>query len=314
MRVRTVMPSTPGDDFNDVLVARRVASDRSVRSRFRFIVVDETEPEQRRHRQRRASRPSADDGRKVLRDILDEIVTQALDWHEALERCTSPRIAKTRPTAPSRSRPASASRNLAGRQSPGSSSRPGAEDCLTVFCTPCRRIGWRTRRAARCRTASPRRSGKAAKAPSSAPTSRCAAISRRSRPRSRSARRSKRPSASTRRRAARSTTLATIRRRRRQPKRPMSCSRRTKSCFQMAKALGKNFGLVVVDEGFWQDGITGTRLAIARLDHELEAFPVRDYDGAAKSTPRPTHLRDLIERLQARAGRTCRTAMCSARR
>ena len=47
--------------------------------------------------------------------------------------------------------------------------------------------------------------------------------------------------------------------------------------FQMPKALGKNFGLVVVDEGFWQDGITGTRLAIDRLDHELEAFPVRDH-------------------------------------
>ena len=46
--------------------------------------------------------------------------------------------------------------------------------------------------------------------------------------------------------------------------------------FHRCQALGKDFGLVVVDEGFWQDGITGTRLAIAGLDHELEAFPVRD--------------------------------------
>ena len=34
--------------------------------------------------------------------------------------------------------------------------------------------------------------------------------------------------------------------------------------FQLPKTMGKGFGLVVVDEGFWQDGITGTRLAIAR--------------------------------------------------
>ena len=72
-----------------------------------------------------------------------------------------------------------------------------------------------------------------------------------------------RPSARTRRPAARTTTPATIRRKRRQPKRPMSCSRRTKPCFTRYQALGKGFGLVVADEGFWQDGITGTRLAIA---------------------------------------------------
>ena len=50
--------------------------------------------------------------------------------------------------------------------------------------------------------------------------------------------------------------------------------------FQVPKALGKNFGLVVIDEAFWQDGLTDTRLAIAGLAHELQAFPVRDYDGA----------------------------------
>jgi hypothetical protein len=67
--------------------------------------------------------------------------------------------------------------------------------------------------------------------------------------------------------------------------------------FQMVEALGKKFGLVVVDEGFWQDGITGTRLATDRLDHELEAFPVRNSFGA-KLDNETTHLRDLIERLQ----------------
>jgi hypothetical protein len=67
--------------------------------------------------------------------------------------------------------------------------------------------------------------------------------------------------------------------------------------FQMAKAIGKNFGLVVADEGFWQDGITGTRLATDRLDHELEAFPVRDCFGN-RLDPEAIHLRDLIGRLQ----------------
>jgi hypothetical protein len=67
--------------------------------------------------------------------------------------------------------------------------------------------------------------------------------------------------------------------------------------FQTVKALGKNFGLVVVDEGFWQDGITGARLATDRLDHELNAFPVRDY-GGNRLDDETTHLRDLIQRLQ----------------
>ena len=50
----------------------------------RFIVVYETEPE---HASASVSGgragPSADDGRKELRGILDEIVTRALKWHEA---------------------------------------------------------------------------------------------------------------------------------------------------------------------------------------------------------------------------------------
>ena len=67
--------------------------------------------------------------------------------------------------------------------------------------------------------------------------------------------------------------------------------------FQVPKPLGKNFGLVVVDEAFWQDGITGTRLVIAGLADELEAFPVRDYDGT-KLDDETAHLRELIERVQ----------------
>ena len=142
----------------------------------RFIVVYETEPEHA-SAQGQAGGPSADDGRKVLRGILDEIVSRRCSGTRSGK--IDPRIAKTLRTTPSKSPPASASRNWEDRQSPGSSSRPGAEDCLTVFCTPCRRTGWRTRRGARCPTASQQQSGKAAKAPSSARTSRCAAISRR---------------------------------------------------------------------------------------------------------------------------------------
>ena len=66
--------------------------------------------------------------------------------------------------------------------------------------------------------------------------------------------------------------------------------------FQVPKKLGKGFGLVFVDEGFWQDGITGTDLAIDRLAHELKDFPVRR-DGNKLDTE-TMHLRELIERLQ----------------
>lgn len=37
---------------------------------------------------------------------------------------------------------------------------------------------------------------------------------------------------------------------------------------------GKGFGLVVIDESFWQDGLTDARIAIAGLAHEVQAFPV----------------------------------------
>ena len=66
--------------------------------------------------------------------------------------------------------------------------------------------------------------------------------------------------------------------------------------FQVPKKLGKGFGLVFVDEGFWQDGITGTDLAIDRLAHELKDFPVRR--GGNRLDNETMHLREQIERLQ----------------
>jgi putative DNA primase/helicase len=39
--------------------------------------------------------------------------------------------------------------------------------------------------------------------------------------------------------------------------------------------VGEGFGLVVIDEGFWQDGLhKDQRIAVDRLAHELDAFPV----------------------------------------
>ncbi len=67
--------------------------------------------------------------------------------------------------------------------------------------------------------------------------------------------------------------------------------------FQPPDTLGDGFGLVVIDEAFWQDGITDARIAISGLDHELVAFPVRDAGGNA-NTDETTHLADLISRLQ----------------
>ena len=61
--------------------------------------------------------------------------------------------------------------------------------------------------------------------------------------------------------------------------------------FQMPKALGKNFGLVVVDEGFWQDGLTGTRLAIDQAGSRTGGVPGSRLCRQQSSTTRPTHLR-----------------------
>jgi hypothetical protein len=66
--------------------------------------------------------------------------------------------------------------------------------------------------------------------------------------------------------------------------------------FRLPKVLGDGFGLVVIDEAFWQDGITDARLAIGGLAHELQAFPVREGDKVLDDET--AHLRDLIQRLQ----------------
>lgn len=67
--------------------------------------------------------------------------------------------------------------------------------------------------------------------------------------------------------------------------------------FHSPDILGDGFGLVVIDEAFWQDGITDARIAISGLDLELEAFPVLN-NGGKKNADDTAHLKDQIERLQ----------------
>ena len=153
-------------------------------------------------------------------------------------------------------------------------------DCLTVFCTPCRRTGWRTRRAARCRAASPRQSGKAAKAPSSAPTSRCAAIIEAVKAALKIGAEVEKTVCKHKEARCPFYETCHYQAQKAPAKKADVVFAAHEILFQMVKALGKNFGLVVVDEGFWQDGLTGTRLATDRLDHELKAFPVRDHIGS----------------------------------
>jgi hypothetical protein len=62
------------------------------------------------------------------------------------------------------------------------------------------------------------------------------------------------------------------------------------------KMLGKGFGLVAIDESFWQDGLTDARIAIAGLAHEVQAFPVRDHGKVLEDDT--AHLKDLIARVQ----------------
>jgi hypothetical protein len=59
---------------------------------------------------------------------------------------------------------------------------------------------------------------------------------------------------------------------------------------------GKGFGLVVIDESFWQDGLSDARIAIAGLAHEVQAFPVRDHGKIIEDDT--AHLKDLIARVQ----------------
>ena len=90
--------------------------------------------------------------------------------------------------------------------------------------------------------------------------------------------------------SARSTTPATIRRRRRRPREADVVFCAHEILFQAPTAIGEDFGLVIVDEGFWQDGISGvaakSRLVIDSLADELKDAPVRD---KARQPARPRH-------------------------
>ena len=67
--------------------------------------------------------------------------------------------------------------------------------------------------------------------------------------------------------------------------------------FNMPEALGDGFGLVIIDEAFWQDGLDSrAKLAISGLALELDAFPVRDHGW--KSHDFTWQLRELIGQLQ----------------
>lgn len=67
--------------------------------------------------------------------------------------------------------------------------------------------------------------------------------------------------------------------------------------FRTPKAIGGNFGLVVIDEAFWQDGLSDLKIAPAGLGYELQNFPVRDFKGVPLGDD-TAHLKELIERLQ----------------
>jgi len=67
--------------------------------------------------------------------------------------------------------------------------------------------------------------------------------------------------------------------------------------FGPPEVLTKDVGVVVIDEGFWQSGLSFSKLAVDGLDVELQAFPVRDHDGD-KNSDDTHHLADLIERLK----------------
>jgi putative DNA primase/helicase len=67
--------------------------------------------------------------------------------------------------------------------------------------------------------------------------------------------------------------------------------------FAPPELLTRKVGLVVVDEGFWQAGLSFSRIAIHALDAELEAFPVRN-NGQDKNSDDTAHLADLINRVK----------------
>jgi hypothetical protein len=67
--------------------------------------------------------------------------------------------------------------------------------------------------------------------------------------------------------------------------------------FALPKLLTRKVGLVVVDESFWQAGLSFSHIAVDALDAELPTFPVRDR-GLDKNIDDTAHLADLIDRLK----------------
>jgi len=67
--------------------------------------------------------------------------------------------------------------------------------------------------------------------------------------------------------------------------------------FGPPEVLTKDVGVVVIDEGFWQSGLSFSKIAVDGIDAELQAFPVRDH-GGDKNSDDTAHLADLIERLK----------------
>jgi hypothetical protein len=67
--------------------------------------------------------------------------------------------------------------------------------------------------------------------------------------------------------------------------------------FGPPEVLTKDVGVVVIDESFWQSGLSFAKLAVDGLGAELQSFPVRLHDGT-EDRDETAHLSDLIARLQ----------------
>ena len=67
--------------------------------------------------------------------------------------------------------------------------------------------------------------------------------------------------------------------------------------FAPPELLTRKVGLVVIDESFWQAGLSFSHIAVDALDAELRAFPVRN-KGHDKNLNDTAHLADLIDRLK----------------
>jgi hypothetical protein len=55
--------------------------------------------------------------------------------------------------------------------------------------------------------------------------------------------------------------------------------------------------MIIIDESFWQAGLSFSRIAVDALDAELKSFPVRN-NGHDKNGDDTAHLADLIDRLK----------------